>query len=45
MSSILIKDLKLSFGSVEVLKDLNIDIEEGQRVSNAPQRSCKSSHF
>jgi len=30
MSSILIKDLKLRFGSVEVLKDLNIDIEEGE---------------
>jgi len=30
MSSILIKDLKLSFGAVEVLKDLNVDIQEGE---------------
>lgn len=30
MSSILVKDLKLSFGSVEVLKTLNIDIAEGE---------------
>ena len=30
MSSILVKDLKLSFGAVEVLKTLNIDIAEGE---------------
>jgi len=30
MSSILIKDLKLNFGAVEVLKDLNLSIEEGE---------------
>ena len=30
MSSIEIKDLKLNFGSVEVLKDLNVSIEEGE---------------
>ncbi len=30
MSSILIKDLKLNFGAVEVLKDLNISIDEGE---------------
>ncbi len=30
MSSILIKDLKLNYGSVEVLKDLNIDVQEGE---------------
>ena len=30
MSSILVKDLKLNFGAVEVLKDLNIDVPEGE---------------
>lgn len=30
MSAILIKDLKLNFGAVEVLKDLNIHVEEGE---------------
>jgi len=30
MSSILVKDLKLSFGAVEVIKTLNLDIPEGE---------------
>ena len=30
MSSILIKDLKLSFGAVNVLHDLNVEVQEGE---------------
>ena len=30
MSAITIKDLQLNFGSVKVLNDLNVDVEEGE---------------
>ena len=31
-SKIIVKNLKKSFGSLEVLKDINMDVEEGEVV-------------
>ena len=43
MSSIVVKDLKLNFGSVEVLKDLNLDVAEGEFIVLLGPSGCGKS--
>ena len=43
MSSIVVKDLKLNFGSVEVLKNLSVDVAEGEFIVLLGPSGCGKS--